>query len=283
LKLLERGKKMNNKEYLSKVAQDTIAILDSGKYTQGKQTIEIKSLIEKAVNSTILYSPLKGEKLLKEIELENSFQTLYEVTNETTLKAAKRLLEEEYENIVALNFASAKNPGGGFLKGSTAQEESLARSSALYYTLIQNKEMYDYNKKIGSGLYSDYMIYSPKVPVIKDDLGNLLESPYTCSFITSPAVNVNALKQEEKPKIRITMKTRIEKILAIALEHKNEAIVLGAFGCGVFGNRAVDIAQIFKQVLNDVKFKGKFKKVTFAVYDNTPNKEIFNVFKNTFR
>jgi uncharacterized protein (TIGR02452 family) len=274
---------MNNKEFWSKVAHDTIDILNSGQYTYRNQTIEIKNLIENSVKNTILYSPIQGEKLFIEMNIENSYQTIFKATNETTLRAAKRLLDEGYENVVALNFASAKNPGGGFLNGSTAQEESLARASALYHTLIQKKEMYDYNKKLSGGLYSDYMIYSPKVPVIKNDMGELLESPYTCSFITSPAVNVKAVKPDEKTKIRATMQTRIEKILAIALEHKNEAIVLGAFGCGVFGNRAVDIAQIFKQVLNDIKFKGKFKKVIFAVYDKTPKKEIYNVFKNTFR
>jgi uncharacterized protein (TIGR02452 family) len=60
-----------------------------------------------------------------------------EVVNETTLQGIAALHEEGAERIGALNFASAKNPGGGFLNGSEAREESLARSSALYASLQQ--------------------------------------------------------------------------------------------------------------------------------------------------
>jgi uncharacterized protein (TIGR02452 family) len=274
---------VSRREAFALIAKDTIEIINAGKYTHGKNTIEIKNLVDFAINHTILYSPDKGDELLKKLSNEQLYQTTYEVRNETTLHAAKRLQEEGFENVAALNFASAKNPGGGFLNGSVAQEESLARASALYPTIVQMKEMYDFNRKRIGGLYSDYMIYSPKVPIFKDDSGNLLEIPYTCSFITSPAVNVNAVKPDEKSEVRVTMKTRIEKILSVALEHKNDVVILGAFGCGVFGNRPVDVAQIFKQVLNSEPFKGKFKKVTFAIYDKTPNKETFTVFKNSFR
>lgn len=67
------------------------------------------------------------------------------------------------------------------------------------------EKMYEYNKKIKTCLYSDYMIFSPDVPVIKDDLGNLLDEPYLVSFITAPAVNAGVVMQRER-------KENIEKI-----------------------------------------------------------------------
>jgi len=70
-----------------------------------------------------------------------------------------------------LNFASAKNPGGGFLGGGSAQEESLARSSGLFPCINQMQQMYETNRAYRSCLYTDHMIYSPRVPVFRDDEG----------------------------------------------------------------------------------------------------------------
>lgn len=273
---------MSRKEQLAKAASETVDIVNKGEYKVKNKVVNVKEQVENAVNNTILYSPEDGDKLLESFNNDVSYKTKFEATNETTLKAITRLKELGFENVVALNFASAKKPGGGFLTGSSAQEESLARASALYHCISPKKEMYNHNKSLTSGLYSDYMIYSPNVPIIKDDFGDLLETPQLSSFITSPAVNLTWLPQEDKPKVRQVMKQRIEKILAVALENGNDTIVLGAYGCGVFGNRPADVAQIFRQVLNSEKFKNKFKRVTFAVYDKTPRKEIFTVFKNSF-
>jgi len=43
-------------------------------------------------------------------------------------------------------------------------------------------------------------------------------------------------------------------------------IVLGAWGCGVFGNEPLTVAKLFKQHLS-CKFKGHFRKVVFAITD----------------
>src|SRR5205814_6075588 len=119
-------------------------------------------------------------------------ETRFEVTNETTLDAARRLAAEGHR-VVALNFASARHPGGGFLKGAIAQEESLCRSSGLYESL-RDHEMYRYHAPMPGGMYTNYAIYSPDVPVFKNDDGELLAEPYLCSFITSPAVNAGAIR-----------------------------------------------------------------------------------------
>lgn len=276
----------SRREFLASVVKDTLNTVKVGKYKNTKnKEIFIKEDVDFSVKNTILYSPEDGDKLVEKQQsnvVENKYQTKFEVTKETTLKAISRLLDEGYDNVSALNFASARHPGGGFINGSSAQEESLARSSSLYESLSTKKEMYDYNNKHKSGLYSDYMIYSPNVVVFKDDFGDILDLSYKCSFITSPAVNLNNIQSEERKQIRNVMTKRIEKILAVSLENGHDTIVLGAFGCGVFKNRPADVTQIFGQVLNSSKFKNQFKKVVFAVYDKERNTPTFNVFKNAF-
>ena len=180
-------------------------------------------------------------------------QTSVEVTGETTLQAAARLSEF---HPLCLNFASAKNPGGGFLSGSQAQEESLARSS---------------------GLYSDYMAYSPSVPIFRRDDGVLLETPFQASFVTAPAVNAGAVAQNEPQNVKFinsTLAARLDKLLWLARQHGHKTLVLGAWGCGVFGNEPPNIAGLFASAFGpDGLFHGSFERIVYAVYDSSSGQE----------
>jgi uncharacterized protein (TIGR02452 family) len=151
--------------------------------------------------------------------------------------------------IALLNFASATKPGGGFLNGANAQEESIARSSGLYPCINQHQEMYQYGARDRSPLYSDYMSFSPKVPYFREDDGKLSERPIYVSMITSPAVNLSQCDGREASQAREVMKVRMRKIIWIAIEHGVRGLVLGAFGCGVFKNDPSDIARIEAELL----------------------------------
>jgi len=94
--------------------------------------------------------------------------TRIRVVNGTSLMAARRELAARGDEPLVLNFASAKNPGGGFLRGARAQEESLARASALY-ECIRGSAMYAHHRAHGDCIYTDWMIHSPEVPVFRDD------------------------------------------------------------------------------------------------------------------
>jgi uncharacterized protein (TIGR02452 family) len=74
-------------------------------------------------------------------------------------------------------FASARRPGGGFLTGAQAQEESIARASALHACLRVVGDFYAYQRRRPELTYSDRVIYSPAVPVFRDDTGALLPVP----------------------------------------------------------------------------------------------------------
>lgn len=275
----------------AKLAENTLTIIDYGAYVNVKgEVIDLSEEIKEAVNNTKLYSPEELNNIDEKVNnvLNNSpkKETEIRVTNETTLNAAKRLKQaENYKKVACLNFASAKNPGGGFLNGSSAQEESLARSSALYPCIKQKNKMYEKNRKYDSALYLDYMIYSPQVPVFREDSGSLLDNPYQVSMITAPAVNAGVVRsrecKENEEKIEEKMKYRIEKILSIALINKNKALVLGAFGCGVFRNNPAEVANYFRKFIKeDERFNSYFEKIVFAVLDRSRKKETYNIFKS---
>jgi len=262
------------------LGRETVDILTSGFYiTPSRNKVEIQKSVNESIQGTITYSP--------EIQLSNGIQlgnqTVIEVRNETTLNAVKRLIAMGYVDPVALNFASASSPGGGFLHGALAQEEYLARSSALYFCLVNNP-MYRYHQSHLYPFYSDYVIYSPEVVIIRDDDSNLLDTPYKSSLITSPAVHANGVrrfKPEYEKEIAGVMWKRILKVLAAAVEHKHNAIVLGAWGCGAFGNDGNEIAALFKKALED-NFRGAFEYVIFAITDWSAEDRFIGPFLQAF-
>ena len=262
-----------DRQQLINIANETLDILKTGTYKFDRNTsVNLSTDLKKSVDNTILYKP---DSIIEFIEKDND--TIIEANNETTLHAAKRLKNEGFKNVICLNFASARYPGGGFLKGSRAQEESLARSSGLYASISQKsmKEMYNYNNEL-DGLYSDYMIYSPDVPVFRDDNYKLLNNYYNISFITSPAVNLNATDSNYRI-VKSVMLNRMDRILGISNLHNADAIVLGAFGCGVFKNDPEMIAENFKTLI-DLKYKNSFKKIVFAI--KTKDQELLDTFEN---
>src|SRR5687768_7920779 len=93
------------------IAKDTLEILEKGFYINNKEERTDIGLIQKnAVDNTRLYKPAELDELRAAGKYGNNFQTRYEVTNETTLDAVRRLAGEGEENVMCLNFASAKNP-----------------------------------------------------------------------------------------------------------------------------------------------------------------------------
>lgn len=206
-------------------------------------------------------APVRGEAIT----------TQFEVRKESTLSAARRMVGAGRADPLCLNFASAKNPGGGFLGGSEAQEENLAKSSGLYACIAQMTAMYDANRALRSCIYHDDMIYSPQVPVFRDDAYAFLDAPYPASFVTAPAVNRGALSRNEPERMRdveACMLQRIDKLLSLALHHGHRDLVLGAWGCGVFGNLPGDMARWFAaHLLHNPRYRNAFGHVTFAVLE----------------
>ena len=126
------------------IARGTVEALEKGHYTTPDgQTVDLTALLTTCLDNTQSYTPDDLSHIRKQVLAEPASQaeTTFAVVNETTLEGCTRLIaHQHYQRIGVLNFASAKNPGGGFLGGARAQEESLARSSALYFSLRQCPE-----------------------------------------------------------------------------------------------------------------------------------------------
>lgn len=203
-------------------------------------------------------------------------KTRVRVANETTLQASRRLVQGAHRP-VALNFANGVHPGGGFLHGARAQEEVLCRSSALYSTLVDDP-MYGYHRARPQPDSSDWVIYSPDVPVFRSDDGEELDSPWLLSFLTSAAPYAPAIGLATSGDL---LRRRIHRVLAVASACGHEALVLGAWGCGAFGNDPHRTAVDFRHAL-EADFRGHFSNVVFAVTDWSPERRTLGPFRDVF-
>jgi uncharacterized protein (TIGR02452 family) len=268
----------------AQMAKETVAICDAGWYSAPSGTrVSIAEALTSAKDGTILCTAEKPPVARTNAEQRPG---TVEVKNETTFQAIERLAAAGAEHIGCLNFASAKNPGGGFLNGSLAQEEALACASGLYPCLLRAPEYYEKNRSNRSALYLDAAIYSPLVPFFRKDSGSLIEKPVLASVITAPAPNAGAIAINEPHnygKVEPTLKRRAELVLAIASAHNVQHLVLGAWGCGVFRNDPRIVARIFAELISPQgKFGSDFKRVIFAVYDRFERQETYGAFAAQF-
>jgi uncharacterized protein (TIGR02452 family) len=269
-----------NRSDLASLAEETLAILKAGQYTNPSgQVVNLRKQLRQAKDGTCSYPP----EARVPVPAFPDRRTRIDVVNASTLDVARELADRDNgHRVAALNFASAKNPGGGFLSGARAQEESLARASGLYAMLLDDP-MYDHHRALRDPMYTTWVIYSPEVPVFRRNEGPLLDEPYLCSFLTSPAVNVGALHHRDRrgDEIRRVMQERVERVLGVAALHGHEVLVLGAWGCGVFKNDPEQIAELFQIALAG-RFRGAFTQVVFAVLDSSGDKRSLGPFEQVF-
>jgi uncharacterized protein (TIGR02452 family) len=269
---------------LEEVARETLSIVAHGGYRAPSGAYVDLSLVAKAaVAGTRTFESDELDRLLDAAIAGNtSSPARVEVTLETTQQAAYRLfVEEEVDDLAALNFASATRAGGGFMRGARAQEEDIARCSALYSCLKTQTEFYALHRMSASPLYSDRMIHSPRVPFFRVRSDELLERTYEVSVITAAAPNARRVleaRASDPGEIEAIFRRRTGKVLALAEAKGHRSLVLGAWGCGVFGNDPEMAADSFGTWLEAARFRGSFDRVVFAVYDPRPGRPSHTVF-----
>ncbi|MFI9803016.1 TIGR02452 family protein [Streptomyces sp. NPDC052301] len=209
--------------------------------------------------------------------------TVFAVTGESSLEAARRLADAP---VAVLNFASARNPGGGYLNGAQAQEEALCRASALYTCLLTARAFYDHHRADRDPFYTDRVIHSPAVPVFRDDRGRLLAEPFRAGFLTAAAPNAGVVRRTQPRRaaeLPGALAARAGRVLETAAANGYRRLVLGAWGCGVFQNDPAQVAGAFRALLGPGgRFAGAFEQVVFGVLDRTPGAVVRDAFARAF-
>ena len=247
----------------------------SGRYaTEDGRSVDWRADVEAAVTAKLSIPPTAP---LVAGQADRFAETQVVVANETTLGAARRLTSAGRRPL-SLNFANGVEPGGGFLDGARAQEEVLCRSSALYVTLVDDP-MYASHRSGPAYESSDWVILSPDVPVFRTDDGTTLPEPWLTSFIACAAPYAPAVGQ---PRAGDLLRGRIHRVLTVARAHGFDTLVLGAWGCGAFGNDVTRTARDFRSALES-DFDGAFRGVFFAIVDWSPDRRFLGPFRDAFR
>jgi uncharacterized protein (TIGR02452 family) len=273
--------RLMQRDQAARLGAETVAICRRGEYTAPSgRNVSIRDALAKARQGTVSYPADAG----LHAGPPGSERPRYEVINDTTLSVARRMtLEGRAPG--TLNFASATHPGGGFLTGARAQEESLARSSGLY-TCLEGDPFYQYHQGEGHNdhFYSHAAIYSPDVPVFRLDDGTLLEEPWTGTFLTSAAVMASRILESgrhSEADIEHAMRERTRRVLEIFRHHGHRHLLLGAWGCGAFGGDSRVMARLFKETLEG-EFAGTFETVVFGITDWSEERRFIEPFEQGF-
>ena len=278
------------------LAQQALRISQTGKLPlPDGGCLDFSAEQQAAQRGTVLYRPDELARWRETLrQPENGFRrspnrraTQISVTPESTQQAAYRLMVKEgVGDVVLLNFASAKNAGGGFLNGAKAQEEDLCRSSGLYLCQLEQPDYYAANRAETSMLYTDHILYSPRVPFFRVSGDGLLGACFYPSVITAPAPNAGVFLQREPhgaAALATALQRRADYVLAVAKHQAQKNLVLGAWGCGVFRNPPEQVAAAFAQSLRQPEFADCFERIVFAVYDRSPGKAVFKAFAVQFQ
>lgn len=228
---------MSANKKLAEVYQHTVQMCDKN-----------KRKFEKCDNIVYDFS-LLDEKTETESE-STTKETCVQVLEQDTLTAALALRKEKLNPLI-LNMASDRKPGGGVEKGAAAQEESLFRRTN--YCLQNLSEFYP--------LPFEQVIYSSNIAVVKDANHRVLNTFEYFGFIACVGLR-NPGKTLSQSQCA-SLKKKIRLIFKVAAHHKHDSLVLGALGTGVFKSPIDEVAELFKEVIQEQTIK--FTKIVFAV------------------
>ncbi len=265
------------------VFQDTMSWIDSDQALSASIPVAKK-------NTTIFYEddyPVFDASKTKSMHVT--------ISGDRSYQAAMRLSKENPgAKIAVMNFANAFHAGGGVTKGSSAQEESLCRTSTLYpllYRRTLRDTFYKHHHDLNSPKATDSLIYTEGVIICKtdEDLPKRMpkEDWVTVDVITIAAPDLRDKSNKHAPLVNggAYMNNaelfgyhvkRAMHMLTCAAAKGADILVLGAFGCGAFQNNPEVVARAYKTVLQE--FPKVFKQIEFAIYRPASGSKNYDVF-----
>ena len=279
---------MESKYQNKKESQKICASIFQDTYSKCQSNPVLSQSIQQSINSTKLYlegnifnltnTPIKSKDYNITISPDRTLNAIYKHFLKYNIKG----------KFGVLNFASAKHPGGGVCTGARSQEESICRASTLYpclKTQFLEDNYYSYHMTLKKQ-YSDRIIYIPNVTVFKTDddiYCKMLDAKfwYNIDIITCAAHNQRAYKlpYEELKKINYN---KIKAIIESAVENNVDNLIMGAYGCGAFGNDPQMVSKIFKKILIDEEYFKYFLNVHFAIFTVPHETKNLDQFRETF-
>lgn len=256
----------------------------------------LKAAVKKSVNNQMLI--LAGDKV--EYDVTGGHAGKVVVSGKRTLEASEPYTKQG-KRVCVLNFASATNPGGGVVHGSSAQEEAICRCSTLYSCLNTRKmwnEFYMPHRNADNPLYNDDCIFTPGVKVFKSDINfpELLPEAewWDVDVITSAAPNLRNIPSNRmnpnagSRKADITYEglkalhtARIQRIFEVAMANGADVLILGAFGCGAFCNPPELVAEVFAKFTE--KYRDNFDVIEYAVFHTERETANYKAFKDAMK
>ncbi|MCD7825225.1 MAG: TIGR02452 family protein [Clostridiaceae bacterium] len=281
----ERQKEMRRKKNIE-ILENTLNILEYGCYDEAGQNIKL-IFSQEQMREIQVFLPEDIEMLRRENGLfkgsaESKTQDdscIFSCENADALFLAQKKYNdlkkkgESSPKVLVLNLASAAQPGGQTRKGASAQEEDLCRRTSLLLSLESDaaKPYYDYNNARKTHMGSDAVMLSPYVEVMKGSSSELLSEPFPVSVMSCAApmvrLGLEGMTQQEYEEM---LCKRIQGMLLVAASQGYRHLILGAFGCGVYGNDAATVSDLFDSAIRSFMYVANgsnwlFDSIEFAV------------------
>ena len=278
---------MSTLEQRIEVFKDTINWINSDPHLSASIPIAKKK-------TTVFY-----EDDYPRFDVSQTKTTILTLSGCRSYQAAMNLHKAEPEaKIAVMNFANAFHAGGGVTKGSSAQEESLCRTSTLYpllYRRTLRDSFYKHHKDLGSSKATDSLIYTEGVIICKTDEDLPKRMPKE-DWVTVDVITIAAPDLRQKSNMHAPLVNggtymndaelfgyhvkRAIHMLTCAAAKGADILVLGAFGCGAFQNDPEVVARAYKIAIEE--FPKVFSQIEFAIYCPPSGSENYDTFEKVF-
>ena len=263
-----------------KILRETMKAAEDGCYDLEEREVKLPVSFEQ-IKEVTLYTPEQVAQLPAQ-DMSGSEPIRITLRNQDTLEAAFELHQHRKENekpVLILNFANPHRPGGGIRSKPGTQEEHLCVKTTVLCSLETGKawSFYQTNLDCGTQAQTDTVLFSPNTMVIRNPDLSLREDPFPVAVMTVSAPIASRMEESELPNLESILNRRIHGMLRAAAAEGYSRLVLGAWGCGNFGNDPQLVAKLFHEALRE-----DFEEVAMAVFDNSEDQYRYSCFEKYF-